>query len=73
LAIFALRVCFPQPAADITTVLPVAVALMTPILPALVIVYQKIRGEKLGGEEERKDPLFQNQENESSRGFLQRF
>ncbi|CAG7721857.1 unnamed protein product [Allacma fusca] len=38
LAIFALRFSMPQPEADLTTALPVAVAIMTPLLPALLIV-----------------------------------
>lgn len=44
LAIFALRFSLPQPEADLTTVLPVAVAMMTPILPGALMIYQKYSG-----------------------------
>jgi len=57
LAIFALRFSLPQPEADLTTVLPVAVAIMTPVLPTLILIYMKIRGYTFS-KEEKKDPLF---------------
>jgi len=40
ISIFMLRICLPQPEADLTTVIPVAVALMTP-LPLLVFCLVK--------------------------------
>jgi sodium/bile acid cotransporter 3/5 len=57
LAIFALRFSLPQPEADLTTVLPVAVAIMTPVLPTLMLIYLKIKGHTFS-KEEKKDPLF---------------
>ena len=36
---------------------------MTPILPTLLVLYQKVRGKHLSaGEAERRDPLFNHQE-----------
>ena len=36
---------------------------MTPILPTLLVLYQKVRGKRLSeGESERRDPLFNNVE-----------
>lgn len=42
LSIFALRFTLAQPEADLTTVLPVAVAIMTPVIPTVVWVLQKL-------------------------------
>lgn len=42
LSIFALRFSLGQPEADLTTVLPVAVAIMTPIIPTFVLAMQKL-------------------------------
>jgi len=42
LSIFALRFSLAQPEADLTTVLPVAVAIMTPIIPTFVLAMQKL-------------------------------
>jgi sodium/bile acid cotransporter 3/5 len=53
LAIFALRVSLPRLDADLTTVLPVAVAIMTPIIPGTLILIQKIR-ERLRGTSEKE-------------------
>lgn len=44
IAIFLLRFCLPQPAADLTTVAPVAVALMTPLPLLLLMFLIKCRG-----------------------------
>ncbi|CAK1541047.1 unnamed protein product [Leptosia nina] len=44
IAIFLLRYALPQPEADLTTVVPVAVAIMTPIPMTIIYIYQKIRG-----------------------------
>ncbi|XP_021954809.1 ileal sodium/bile acid cotransporter isoform X3 [Folsomia candida] len=59
LAIFALRFSLPQPEADLTTALPVAVAMMTPVLPAVLMLYQKYSGVQYTGmkKEEHKDPV----------------
>jgi len=46
LAIFALQISFNQPEADIATVLPVAVAMMTPIVPCLVFLSQKVHARR---------------------------
>lgn len=43
IAIFLLRFSLPQPAADLVTVIPVAVAMMTPFPLILIYVIQKIR------------------------------
>ncbi|XP_026323058.1 sodium/bile acid cotransporter 5-like isoform X2 [Hyposmocoma kahamanoa] len=42
ISIFLLRYALPQPAADLTTVVPVAVAIMTPIPMTCIYVVQKI-------------------------------
>ncbi len=42
LSIFALRFSLAQPEADLTTVLPVAVAIMTPVIPTAVLAMQKL-------------------------------
>lgn len=42
LSIFALRFSLGQPEADLTTVLPVAVAIMTPVFPLFVLALQKL-------------------------------
>ncbi|KAL0860976.1 hypothetical protein ABMA27_009506 [Loxostege sticticalis] len=44
IAIFLLRYALDQPEADITTVIPVASAIMTPIPMICIFVYQKIKG-----------------------------
>ncbi|CAG5013866.1 unnamed protein product [Parnassius apollo] len=44
IAIFLLRYALPQPEADLTTVVPVAVAIMTPIPMTAIYIYQKIKG-----------------------------
>lgn len=44
IAIFLLRYALPQPEADLTTVVPVAVAIMTPIPNTIVYIIQKIIG-----------------------------
>lgn len=43
ISIFLLRFTLPQPAADLTTVVPVSVAIMTPLPLLLLYIYQKIR------------------------------
>ncbi|KAI5645659.1 sodium bile acid symporter family domain-containing protein [Phthorimaea operculella] len=43
IAIFLLRYALPQPEADLTTVVPVSVAIMTPIPMTCIYIYQKIR------------------------------
>ena len=48
IAIFILRVTLDQPAADINTVVPVAVALMTPVPPIVLWLLQKFVLNKLG-------------------------
>ncbi|XP_032523379.2 sodium-dependent organic anion transporter-like isoform X2 [Danaus plexippus] len=42
IAIFLLRYALPQPEADITTVVPVACAIMTPIPMTAIFIYQKL-------------------------------
>ncbi|KAM3960640.1 LOW QUALITY PROTEIN: ileal sodium/bile acid cotransporter [Aphomia sociella] len=44
ISIFLLRYALEQPEADLTTVVPVAVAIMTPIPMTAIYIYQKIRG-----------------------------
>ncbi|XP_059050623.1 sodium-dependent organic anion transporter-like [Achroia grisella] len=44
ISIFLLRYALDQPEADLTTVVPVAVAIMTPIPMTAIYIYQKIRG-----------------------------
>uniref|UniRef100_A0A146LKT8 p3 protein n=1 Tax=Lygus hesperus TaxID=30085 RepID=A0A146LKT8_LYGHE len=44
IAIFLLKFCLPQPAADITTVAPVAVALMTPLPLLMLLMWKRCRG-----------------------------
>ncbi|CAG4978844.1 unnamed protein product [Colias eurytheme] len=44
IAIFLLRYALPQPEADLTTVVPVSVAIMTPIPMTLIYIYQKLKG-----------------------------
>ncbi|XP_026754122.2 sodium-dependent organic anion transporter-like [Galleria mellonella] len=44
IAIFLLRYALEQPEADLTTVVPVAVAIMTPIPMTAIYIYQKIKG-----------------------------
>ncbi|XP_045455379.1 sodium/bile acid cotransporter-like [Melitaea cinxia] len=44
ISIFLLRYALPQPEADLTTVVPVAVAIMTPIPNTIVYIIQKIMG-----------------------------
>lgn len=44
IAIFLLRFTLDQPEADLTTVVPVAVAIMTPIPLLMVLIYQKVSG-----------------------------
>ncbi|XP_022121017.2 ileal sodium/bile acid cotransporter isoform X3 [Pieris rapae] len=44
IAIFLLRYALPQPEADLTTVVPVSVAIMTPIPMTMIYIYQKIKG-----------------------------
>ncbi|ODM97448.1 Ileal sodium/bile acid cotransporter [Orchesella cincta] len=59
LAIFALRFSLPQPDSDLTTVMPVAVAIMTPALPLLLMLFQKLFCKSAFQlKEERKEPLF---------------
>ncbi|XP_049880720.1 solute carrier family 10 member 6-like [Pectinophora gossypiella] len=43
ISIFLLRYALPQPEADLTTVIPVSVAIMTPIPMTCIYVYQKIK------------------------------
>ncbi|XP_018567523.1 solute carrier family 10 member 6 isoform X2 [Anoplophora glabripennis] len=43
IAIFLLRFALPQPQADLTTVVPVAVAIMTPFPLLAIFIYKKIR------------------------------
>ncbi|XP_038219705.1 sodium/bile acid cotransporter-like isoform X3 [Zerene cesonia] len=43
IAIFLLRYALPQPEADLTTVVPVSVAIMTPIPMTLIYIYQKLK------------------------------
>ncbi|CAH0721189.1 unnamed protein product, partial [Brenthis ino] len=42
IAIFLLRYALPQPEADLTTVVPVSVAIMTPVPMTAIYIYQKI-------------------------------
>lgn len=42
IAIFLLRFTLPQPQADLTTVVPVAVAIMTPLPLLTILMYQKM-------------------------------
>ncbi|CAH1401527.1 unnamed protein product [Nezara viridula] len=44
ISIFLLRTCLPQPDSDITTVVPVSVALMTPIPLVLFSILKRMRG-----------------------------
>ncbi|CAH2096980.1 unnamed protein product [Euphydryas editha] len=44
IAIFLLRYALPQPEADLTTVVPVAVAIMTPVPNTIIYIIQKIMG-----------------------------
>ncbi|GBP40164.1 hypothetical protein EVAR_20307_1 [Eumeta japonica] len=44
IAIFLLRYALPQPDADLTTVVPVSVAIMIPIPMMTIFAYQKIKG-----------------------------
>ncbi|GBP40175.1 hypothetical protein EVAR_20319_1 [Eumeta japonica] len=44
IAIFLLRFALPQPDADLTTVVPVSVAIMTPVPMMTIFAYQKIKG-----------------------------
>ncbi|XP_063834534.1 ileal sodium/bile acid cotransporter-like isoform X1 [Ostrinia nubilalis] len=44
IAIFLLRYALSQPEADITTVIPVSAAIMTPIPMTAILIYQKIKG-----------------------------
>ncbi|XP_045516125.1 solute carrier family 10 member 6 [Pieris brassicae] len=44
IAVFLLRYALPQPEADLTTVVPVSVAIMTPIPMSAIFIYQRIRG-----------------------------
>lgn len=37
--------------------LPVAVAIMTPILPTIIVLYQRLRNSKCFANEEKKEPL----------------
>ncbi|KAH8290075.1 hypothetical protein KR044_007035 [Drosophila immigrans] len=48
IAIFLLRTTLPQPQADITNVVPVAVAVMTPLPLLGIYLYQRCRGAKIG-------------------------
>ncbi|XP_068625579.1 ileal sodium/bile acid cotransporter-like [Battus philenor] len=43
IAIFLLRYALPQPEADLTTVVPVSVAIMTPFPMMAIFIYQKIK------------------------------
>ncbi|XP_063369208.1 ileal sodium/bile acid cotransporter-like [Cydia amplana] len=43
IAIFLLRYALPQPQADLTTVVPVSVAIMTPIPMTCIYIYQKLK------------------------------
>ncbi|XP_048486554.1 solute carrier family 10 member 6 [Plutella xylostella] len=43
ISIFLLRYALPQPEADLTTVVPVCVAIMTPVPMTCIYVYQKIK------------------------------
>lgn len=43
IAIFLLRFTLPQPAADLTTICPVAVSIMTPLPLLCIFLYQKLR------------------------------
>ncbi|XP_058811829.1 ileal sodium/bile acid cotransporter-like isoform X2 [Topomyia yanbarensis] len=47
IAIFLLRFSLPQPAADLTTVVPVSTAIMTPIPLLILYIWLKIRENKL--------------------------
>ncbi|EDV91651.1 ileal sodium/bile acid cotransporter [Drosophila grimshawi] len=51
IAIFFLRTTLPQPQADLTTVVPVSVAIMTPLPLMGIYLYQRLRRVKLGVEE----------------------
>lgn len=44
ISIFLLRTCLPQPDSDITTIVPVSVALMTPIPLILYALFRKVTG-----------------------------
>ncbi|KAJ0170814.1 hypothetical protein K1T71_013586 [Dendrolimus kikuchii] len=44
IAIFLLRYALGQPEADLTTVVPVSVAIMTPIPMTSIFIYQKVKG-----------------------------
>jgi len=55
LAILALRLSLPAPESDLTTVLPVAVAIMTPVIPLLILIFQKVTGR---GGQKSKDSLI---------------
>jgi len=63
LSIFALRLSLPQPDADLTTVLPVAVAIMTPIIPGCLMLIRKIKDRLQGNSE--KDGLTMDQKEDS--------
>uniref|UniRef100_U5ESB4 Putative sodium-bile acid cotransporter n=1 Tax=Corethrella appendiculata TaxID=1370023 RepID=U5ESB4_9DIPT len=54
IAIFLLRFSLPQPAADLTTVVPVSVAIMTPIPLLMIYIYQKLHQRLCVPESERK-------------------
>lgn len=43
ISIFLLRFSLPQPQADLTTVMPVSVAIMTPIPLIILYIYQRIQ------------------------------
>ncbi|XP_073963462.1 ileal sodium/bile acid cotransporter-like isoform X2 [Choristoneura fumiferana] len=49
ISIFLLRYALPQPQADLTTVVPVSVAIMTPVIPTCIFVVQKIMSCKMPG------------------------
>jgi len=59
IAIFMLKFCLGQPAADLTTVIPVAVALMTPIPLLIGFIVKKYFGKK-HGIVENQDPASES-------------
>ncbi|CAL8138116.1 unnamed protein product [Orchesella dallaii] len=69
LAIFALRFSLPQPDSDLTTVMPVAVAIMTPILPMFVMMFQRISG-KSATFQPRNDRLVGESAHTSNASFV---